>query len=744
MKLVLNKEYAGRHLFVTLLMVGLCCWFGYDGFIRYPATPAAELYASIEGSEPPEQMTDEQLEAFKKQKTQTQYGFTALTFLAALVVDAASADALLSKIGSAYDGDPLVLTQIAAVTQWVMLPDPWYCLFWDGEHAAGRKVWVKALVATAEETEDTYVKMFALDQLRWCGCDCPCLVARLRKMAEKSNDKGVMDFTEVVVRELQKKSIGLPDAACENAKPVMTAGVPGYSDTVEEGFVSLFNGKDLSGWYGSKKYDVETIEVKLNNGTVVKQPVIACFPNRKVEKDCGNLLTEKEYRNFILRFEFLMPENGNNGLGIRVPNENVDAAYEGMCELQLLDDGLRIGVVAHARPGLAGGGLHEAVGILDEKAPVLLVDEVDPEVELDALRARGPPRNGNRIHRRERPVERRIRGVALGLRDPALRPRRNHGTVGRREPLAVREPLRRIPRDAQSRDTPEDAVDAARLRGVHETRDVLRGHPLPAEPDFVERVDCHHDSLRRRRYRQRQQQRRQKQRFVQFHFSHPLMLDFKFVVSAGVQTVRAIHRRNQQPPPLATDGEDVLAQRLRPATGAAEPQLTDVKIRVNAPIRLDRRAKPLLSAPMSRARSTAASSGSDAWRYCIAPDRTNLPHISPSANCGRPRRKNSAKAWYGTFPLCQWTMELSTSAFSPPVSFTAPGGSGERTSRAANAGAPHKARGSRKATFIGQRLIPPPPPSSRCRAARSALRMRRTAAASAARRACGTTRSQGR
>ena len=40
-----------------------------------------------------------------------------------------------------------------------------------------------------------------------------------------------------------------------------------YADTVEEGFVSLFNGKDLSGWHGSKMYGVETIEVKLRNGT---------------------------------------------------------------------------------------------------------------------------------------------------------------------------------------------------------------------------------------------------------------------------------------------------------------------------------------------------------------------------------------------------------------------------------------------------------------------------------------------
>ena len=112
-----------------------------------------------------------------------------------------------------------------------------------------------------------------------------------------------------------------------------------YADTVEEGFVSLFNGKDLTGWYGSKMYGVETIDVKLRNGTTKKETVLACFPDRKVEGDRGNLLTEKEYGNFILRFEFVMPENGNNGLGIRTPSPDVDAAYHGMCELQLLDDG---------------------------------------------------------------------------------------------------------------------------------------------------------------------------------------------------------------------------------------------------------------------------------------------------------------------------------------------------------------------------------------------------------------------
>ena len=64
-------------------MVGLGGWFGYDGFIGYPATQAVELYKSIEGSDAPEGFD---LEAFKRQKIGTQYGFTILAFFAAAVV----------------------------------------------------------------------------------------------------------------------------------------------------------------------------------------------------------------------------------------------------------------------------------------------------------------------------------------------------------------------------------------------------------------------------------------------------------------------------------------------------------------------------------------------------------------------------------------------------------------------------------------------------------------------------------
>ena len=88
--------------------------------------------------------------------------------LAAFVADAASADALLARIGSAYDGDPLVLTQIAAVTQWVMTADPCFLLFWKPLPSAGRKIWTEALARKIAESKDDYIRTFCRQQLDLC------------------------------------------------------------------------------------------------------------------------------------------------------------------------------------------------------------------------------------------------------------------------------------------------------------------------------------------------------------------------------------------------------------------------------------------------------------------------------------------------------------------------------------------------------------------------------------------------
>ena len=89
----------------------------------------------------------------------------------------------------------------------------------------------------------------------------------------------------------------------------------------KEGFEVLFDGEDMSQWIGN------TIDYVPMNGAIC---VSANYGNG------GNLYTQKEYSDFIFRFEFcFMKEGVNNGVGIRTPM-GVDAAYEGM-EIQILD-----------------------------------------------------------------------------------------------------------------------------------------------------------------------------------------------------------------------------------------------------------------------------------------------------------------------------------------------------------------------------------------------------------------------
>lgn len=99
---------------------------------------------------------------------------------------------------------------------------------------------------------------------------------------------------------------------------------PDFSITPEEkaeGFTSLFNGKDLTGWVGNKT------DYFAENGIIVVNPD---------KGGHGNLYTEKEYSNFVFRFEFQLTPGANNGLGIHTSKKG-DAAYSAK-ELQILDN----------------------------------------------------------------------------------------------------------------------------------------------------------------------------------------------------------------------------------------------------------------------------------------------------------------------------------------------------------------------------------------------------------------------
>ena len=91
---------------------------------------------------------------------------------------------------------------------------------------------------------------------------------------------------------------------------------------VESGFKSLFDGTSLTGW---KFVGKAGQEYKVRGGNIVCEDGVQ-----------GNLFTEKDYENFVFRFEFKLDYGSNNGVGIRAPLEG-DAAYVGM-EIQILEE----------------------------------------------------------------------------------------------------------------------------------------------------------------------------------------------------------------------------------------------------------------------------------------------------------------------------------------------------------------------------------------------------------------------
>jgi hypothetical protein len=112
--------------------------------------------------------------------------------------------------------------------------------------------------------------------------------------------------------EIQWRNIFVREVPAEEANKIL-------SQRDADGFVAIFNGRDLTGWTGAQ-----------DNYEVV-DGAIRCKPGKG-----GNLYTENEYGDFIVRLEFKLSPGGNNGLAIRYPGKG-NPAYNGMTELQVLD-----------------------------------------------------------------------------------------------------------------------------------------------------------------------------------------------------------------------------------------------------------------------------------------------------------------------------------------------------------------------------------------------------------------------
>src|SRR5262245_24273690 len=80
-------------------------------------------------------------------------------------------------------------------------------------------------------------------------------------------------------------------------------------EEADQGFVSIFDGKTVNGWKGATK------------GYVPEDGLLVCQ-----KKGGGDLFTEKEFGDFIFRFDFKLEPGGNNGVSVRGH------------EIQILDD----------------------------------------------------------------------------------------------------------------------------------------------------------------------------------------------------------------------------------------------------------------------------------------------------------------------------------------------------------------------------------------------------------------------
>ena len=106
------------------------------------------------------------------------------------------------------------------------------------------------------------------------------------------------------------------------AAALMLVALPAVADDPPKGYVSLFNGKDLTGWKSTGKMAVWSAD----------KGAIICEGGGG-----GWLLTTREFGDFDLQLEYKMPKGGNSGVALRAPNDGKDPAYHGM-EIQLIDD----------------------------------------------------------------------------------------------------------------------------------------------------------------------------------------------------------------------------------------------------------------------------------------------------------------------------------------------------------------------------------------------------------------------
>jgi hypothetical protein len=108
---------------------------------------------------------------------------------------------LLDEVKGAYNSDAMVLTKIATLTQYAMVcKAPWWTF--GIRRSEERLLWTKLLLEKAANSADNYIKMFMIDQLRWCAFSSQAQA--IKDIAKNASDKGVESIACMAIREISK------------------------------------------------------------------------------------------------------------------------------------------------------------------------------------------------------------------------------------------------------------------------------------------------------------------------------------------------------------------------------------------------------------------------------------------------------------------------------------------------------------------------------------------------------------
>jgi len=119
--------------------------------------------------------------------------------------------------------------------------------------------------------------------------------------------------------------------ACKKEAPASEVAADTADSKVDEGWVSLFDGKSFEGWH-SYMQDTISDQWKIEDGAMYYLP----DPNKN--QGVNNLITDKKYTDFILSVEWKISVDGNSGIFYGVfEDEKYVVPYMTAPEIQIRD-----------------------------------------------------------------------------------------------------------------------------------------------------------------------------------------------------------------------------------------------------------------------------------------------------------------------------------------------------------------------------------------------------------------------